>query len=545
MVERFDLALPGCPHLVGKARRATHRALKRIFMDTYNDSMVYGEDAHGSQDSRGSNDIELQQTQQASQLLDVSIDAHLWGYLQPLNPALARLDFWKIRPRYTIGRAPASNDVVFPGPIISNEHCTLVWDGGENAQSTALIHDHSANGTFINGESIGYGRTRIIHHEDEIAFGTPIPMQTSYNGGISDYRFKFHHVAAHVCLDGIHVYYLVGGVLGEGTYATVRKAINRSSHHVFAVKMIQEKKFRQHNGDSTSANLAREISILEKLNHPNICALHEVYFQANNDINLVLELAEGGNLFEYSYKRGGLSETIAKHITYQICDALAYVHSLGITHRDIKPENILLTKDDPPVVKVADFGLAKVFDNATRLKTLCGTRVYMAPEVFKQNNRNGYNNLVDSWSVGVVVFGMLANASPFTDRNEILEHTILWSALYASNVTPGAIEFVRHLLRNDPRQRMSLTEALEHTWLLPCGPRTPSGSAAAEPSNRQCNNGVRAKLSTLLEEVCEDANVDNFTARTPPNRGRASAIRDEDRSSGTPRRSARLGARQG
>ena len=106
-----------------------------------------------------------------------------------------------------------------------------------------------------------------------------------------------------------------------------------------------------------------------------------------------------------------------------------YVHALGIAHRDLKPENVLLTDDNPPVVKVADFGLAKVIDSMTMLRvramalhfkgrnrrvdarecgqTMCGTPAYLAPEVVNQSpGQEGYNQSVDSWSVGVIVFAM-------------------------------------------------------------------------------------------------------------------------------------------
>ena len=90
-----------------------------------------------------------------------------------------------------------------------------------------------------------------------------------------------------------------------------------------------------------------------------------------------------------------------------MCDALSYVHSMGICHRDLKPENVLLTADEPPMVKVADFGLAKVIDSMTMLRTMCGTPVYLAPEVVNQTPDNeGYDQVVDSWSVGVIVFSM-------------------------------------------------------------------------------------------------------------------------------------------
>ena len=110
-----------------------------------------------------------------------------------------------------------------------------------------------------------------------------------------------------------------------------------------------------------------------------------------------------------------------------------YVHALGIAHRDLKPENVLLTDDNPPVVKVADFGLAKVIDSMTMLRvrvvtaelqlqrrgvdvnvrgqTMCGTPAYLAPEVVNQTpGQEGYDQSVDSWSVGVIVFAMYAHS---------------------------------------------------------------------------------------------------------------------------------------
>ena len=108
-----------------------------------------------------------------------------------------------------------------------------------------------------------------------------------------------------------------------------------------------------------------------------------------------------------------------------------YVHEMGICHRDLKPENVLLTADDPPIVKIADFGLAKVIDSMTMLRvrpsfvslfrnpsstqaaqTMCGTPAYLAPEVVTQTNNEGYDQIVDSWSVGVIVFCMCVLVSP-------------------------------------------------------------------------------------------------------------------------------------
>ncbi|PFH44973.1 hypothetical protein AMATHDRAFT_164241 [Amanita thiersii Skay4041] len=409
---------------------------------------------------------QTQSTQQASQPVNSSIDSHLWGYLQPCNSTLTRIDFWKIHPRYTVGRNTQANQVVLPGFKISNQHCIISWDGSEDLDSSVRVHDLSSNGTFVNGTKIGRNQWNILRDGNEIAFGTCVPQPQ--NGGLEDYRFIYRHTASGLPTSGLHAFYDIGTELGKGSFATVRKAVCRATGEWYAVKMIQDSK----KIGVKTITFSREIAIMQKLKHPNICNLKEAFSPGNGDLYLVLELVDGGDLLEYILYRNGLSEGDAKHITYQICDALSYIHSEGVTHRDLKPENVLLTKDTPPKVKVADFGLAKLVDSATMLRTMCGTPSYLAPEVVKQTNQSGYDNAVDSWSVGVIVFSMLTNSSPFIEdenqrdiRTRILERTVDWATLHKANVTLEAQDFIRRLLEENPTQRLSLNNALQHPWL--------------------------------------------------------------------------------
>ncbi|KAF8798744.1 Pkinase-domain-containing protein [Phlegmacium glaucopus] len=483
--------------------------------DAYNDS----QDADQQQ--------QTQSTQQASQPQSVAVDAHLWGYMQPCSASLTRIDFWKIHPRYTIGRNTELNQVILPGFKVSNQHCIITWDGAQDASSTAVVHDLSSNGTFINGEKIGKGNTRIVREGNEIAFGTSIPQPQ--NGGLEDYRFVYRHTAGGPPTEGLYAHYDLSTELGKGSFATVRKAMSRASGKWYAVKMIQESKNVRNHGDQghTSRNntFAREISIMEKLKHPNICELVEVFFQANNDINLVLELVEGGDLLEYILKNGGLCEVDAKHVTFQMCDALAYIHSKGVTHRDLKPENVLLTKDNPPIVKVADFGLAKVVDSLTMLRTMCGTPSYLAPEVVNQDDREGYDNLVDSWSVGVIVFSMLTNSGPFLEdenqrdiRTRILGRKVDWKTLVSKCLSDEAYTFIRGLLREDPRHRLSLTKALDHPWLLSYTPVYPSSRRPEKPTSIKAQNVTRAGVTEdfIAMQLQESTSEVRNPSRTAP-----------------------------
>ncbi|KAM6502304.1 CAMK/RAD53 protein kinase [Amanita muscaria] len=486
------------------------------------DIMQTDEASDHVQDSDSQSQQQTQSTQQASQQTNLSVDSHLWGYLQPCSPTLTRIDFWKINPRYTIGRNTQTNQVVLPGFKISNNHCLITWDGSEDMNSTVMIHDLSSNGTFINGVKIGKNNFRILREGNEIAFGTPLPQPQ--NGGLEDYRFVYRHTAAGPPTSGLYAHYDISTELGKGSFATVRKAVSRATGEWYAVKMIQDNK---KGIGIRNTSLAREITIMERLKHPNICELKEVFFQDNGDINLVLEFVEGGDLLEYIMIHNGVPEANAKHITYQMCHALSYIHAQGITHRDLKPENILLTKDDPPNVKVADFGLAKIVDSLTMLRTMCGTPSYLAPEVVKQENQEGYDNAVDSWSVGVIVFSMLTNSSPFIEdenqrdvRTRIIERRIDWGALMKPNISLDAQSFIRSLLEENPLRRMSLTNALGHPWLASCAsihdghqlePNVLSCQADSDTASTARSDGSQViplqRRSYLLSQAAEEGHL--------------------------------------
>ena len=102
---------------------------------------------------------------------------------------------------------------------------------------------------------------------------------------------------------------------------------------------------------------------------------------------------------------GGLAEKTTQEFIIQICSGVAFIHDQGVAHRDIKPENILLTAEEPRRVKISDFGLAKLVTTGGILNTRCGTPDYMAPEV-TSGNPSGYDDKVDSWSVGIIAYEM-------------------------------------------------------------------------------------------------------------------------------------------
>lgn len=426
-----------------------------------------------------------QSTQHSSQPDSANSNGHLWGYLQPCNTLLRRIDLWKVQPTASVGRA-VENDIILPGGRVSNKHCRITWDGKEDKNSAVTVLDTSSNGTWINSIKIGKDKTAVLKEGNEIAFGSPIPQP----GDVEDYRFIYRHTAAGPPQGGLHAQYDISHEIGKGSFATVMKAVSRATGQWYAIKVIQDHKVKRATANNNETAFAREISILERLHHRNICQMKEAFFE-DNSINLVLEFVDGGDLLDYILREGGLKEPLAVHIIAQVCDALAYIHSKGIAHRDLKPENVLLTTENPPTVKVADFGLAKVVDSVTFLRTMCGTPAYLAPEVVTQQNQEGYDHLVDSWSVGVIVFCMFTLSSPFIeDENQrdlkvrIAGRTIQWSILDHVDVSPLARTFIERLLEQDPRDRMSLSAACTHPWLADVPtlshlqPRAITGSSA-------------------------------------------------------------------
>ncbi|KAJ7028553.1 kinase-like domain-containing protein [Mycena alexandri] len=386
---------------------------------------------------------DLQQTQESTQ-----------------DQTLARRDLLKDEPDVAVGRNVA-NAFRVAGARAGNFHAVIRWNGLENAESIITIDDLSSNGTFINGEKIGKGQRRLLKDGNEVAFGAPSTSREA--DGLFDYRYIFRDLVSFVPKRPVYHAYDISIELGKGSFATVYKALHIASGEWVAVKVIRETKRHNTNPNSTAPPPAssREINIMEELQHPNICGLREVFWNPNGSIglDLVLELVTGGDLLDFILTRNGLDEPTAKHITYQLCQALAYIHGKGITHRDLKPENVLLTSDTPPIVKVADFGLAKIVDSMTMLK------------VVTQQGSSGYDSLVDSWSVGVILFSMLTNTTPFIETSHedlkvrIAERTIDWSQLEGVGLSAEVISFIRNLLEFDPRRRMRLSSALTHPWL--------------------------------------------------------------------------------
>lgn len=184
-----------------------------------------------------------------------------------------------------------------------------------------------------------------------------------------------------------------------------------------------------------------------------------------------MELMTGGELFDTILEKEQYSEKEASDTIRPIIDAINYCHSFNIIHRDIKPENLLYSNKNPStrVIKVSDFGLARFISSETLATTTCGTPGYVAPEILEQKP---YGTECDSWSIGVVLYILLAGFPPFYDEDNMVLFEKIKKGKYDFPTPPWdslsneAKDIIRHLLVVDPSKRWTCEQLLKHPWIL-------------------------------------------------------------------------------
>jgi len=286
-------------------------------------------------------------------------------------------------------------------------------------------------------------------------------------------------------------FYDIRKELGRGTFSIVKEGVNKKTAERVAVKFIDKKYVDKED----LLLLSREIEIMKRVKHENILALREI-FETTNQLSLVMELVNGGELFFKIVEKGNYSEKDAAAIVSQIVDGVKYLHSLGIAHRDLKPENLLCSEetgapkpkkeesDDEASgdggtkraedsmnmkIKIADFGLSKIFAGGQQLETSCGTPDYAAPEVLI--GEEAYDCSVDLWSVGVITYVLLCGYPPFYAQTQPALFEKIIKAKYdfpASEwdlISATAKDFVKRLLVIEPTKRMTADECLQHPFL--------------------------------------------------------------------------------
>lgn len=284
--------------------------------------------------------------------------------------------------------------------------------------------------------------------------------------------------------------------IGKGATGIVYEAVNDETNKLVAVKAIPSAKLME---KRVMENFKRELKLLHGLNHGNIIKITGVEKTVNN-IYLILEYCNGGNLYEYSYyyrKTFGknLPEKSVQKILRQLIEGLEYMHNCRTVHRDIKLENILINFNsasntvnpggmpekvdydkvdlDYISVKIADLGYARELEGGGVASTICGTPITMAPDIINlfdnANKEHKYNSKVDLWSLGAITYELLIGRPPFYASNykQLFEEVMAGKYNLPKNLTISveAITFINGLLQFYPDKRMDWAEIRSHPFI--------------------------------------------------------------------------------
>lgn len=275
-------------------------------------------------------------------------------------------------------------------------------------------------------------------------------------------------------------------VIGKGSFGKVylvRKLSGQDSGTYYAMKVIKKKDVCVRLKDKELTT--NERFILERLNYPFLVRLFYA-FQTEEKLFLILEYVPGGELFSHLLRERMLLQSEAKFHLAQIALAIHHLHQCGIIYRDLKPENIL--RDAEGFIKITDFGMSKVYLKestsssderesidyeysncnceqpvTTKASTFCGTMEFMAPEILLEQE---YDQMVDWWSFGILIFYTLTGLVPFkaNNRQTLIEKIRDNRISFPKYITPEAKELIRKCLRKNPKDRFSFYQISQNSF---------------------------------------------------------------------------------
>lgn len=283
---------------------------------------------------------------------------------------------------------------------------------------------------------------------------------------------------------------------GKGGFGEVWKVVHKVTKKVYCIKMISKRSILDSN---MIDQMNREIEIMYKLNHPHIVKLIN-HFEDDDSFCLVMNYASKGQLFNYLKKAGRFDQKSAAQYLRETINALQFLHSFNppIIHRDLKPENILL--DENFRVKLADFGWSNYLNDHER-KTYCGTAEYLAPEMLY---KTGHDTSVDIWSVGVLMFELLTGRSPFvaTSQQELFNNIKRLKINWPLDFPHLAKNLITKFLKQNPKDRISLEESLNHIWFEQNPPiYKPLDFPSSDPKTILESHLLSVKSETIQSEI--------------------------------------------
>jgi len=246
--------------------------------------------------------------------------------------------------------------------------------------------------------------------------------------------------------------------VGEGTFGKVKLGTHQKTQEKVAVKILEKDKVQSY---PDVQRVIRELQILKLLRHPHIIHLYEI-IENNKRLYLIMEYADGGELFTHISKRTRIPEREAVGLFRQIISGVDKIHMMNVVHRDMKPENVLL--DSWNNVKIIDFGLSNRFTQHQKLNTACGSPCYAPPEMIQ--GKEYVPQLCDVWSCGVILFAVICGYLPFDDRKTSGLYKKIENGDYQcpDHCSEGVRDLLSKILQPDPAKRYTIDRIRRNPW---------------------------------------------------------------------------------
>ncbi|GAA5918735.1 hypothetical protein JCM1841_006269 [Sporobolomyces salmonicolor] len=298
-------------------------------------------------------------------------------------------------------------------------------------------------------------------------------------------------------------------VIGKGSFGKVMQVRKKDTGRIYALKTIRKAHIVSR---SEVTHTLAERTVLAQVNNPFIVPL-KFSFQNAEKLYLVLAFVNGGELFHHLQREGRFNEERSRFYAAELLCALEHLHQFNVIYRDLKPENILI--DYVGHIALCDFGLCKLnMTESETTNTFCGTPEYLAPELLLGH---GYQKTVDWWTLGVLLYEMLAGLPPFysENTNEMYQKILTDPLRFGDEFNADARSLLTGLLTRDPQQRLGVTGAesikthpffakhidfkkLMQKEIKP--PFKPSVESAADTSNFDTEFTSEAPLDSVVED---------------------------------------------
>ena len=284
--------------------------------------------------------------------------------------------------------------------------------------------------------------------------------------------------------------------IGKGSFSTIYKCRHNITNKQYALKEITIDK----NKNKIKMNIKREFEIMRKLNHENIVKIHDVIIDTRiNNIYFIMDYYEYGDLSQFLNKQP-LKEKFTRKYMKQLSNGLKYLLDNNILHRDLKPQNILLSKNFD--IKLTDFGFATYYTKDTIINTLCGSPMYMAPEIITKNSYN-YNS--DLWSVGIILYEMIHGYTPFNVSNfiDLIKEIKKKNIQIKMDVSEECKELIYSLCKINPKERLSWNDYFNHNWF--------TNNEILEDENNLMNFNFEQSLPNINNYTINEKQFCSFT----------------------------------